>query len=134
MNYADWALDEFQTAINLEPSNAEHYFNYAVALYQTQEYAKADEYFKTALELDKDNPAYLAYYGENLLALNKRMKQKEILLKTIKSGHASYKAKFTLAKIYFEDKNYKTSRDLLLDIKDAPNNPEIFKPFGAKFL
>ncbi len=134
MNYADWALDEFQTAINLEPNNSEHYFNYAVALYQTQEYAKADEYFKKMLELDKDNPAYLAYYGENLLALNKKDEAKEILLKTIKSGHASYKAKFTLAKIYFEDKNYKTSRDLLLDIKDAPNNPEILNLLAQNFM
>ena len=71
-------FDEFQTAINLEPSNAEHYFNYAVALIiKHKNMPKLMNILKQHFELDKDNPAYLAYYGENLLALGKKDEAKK---------------------------------------------------------
>ena len=67
MNFTDWALDELNTAIQLEPNNSEHYFNYAVALNKIQEFNKADEYFQKAIELNQNDSNYYSYYGENLL-------------------------------------------------------------------
>ena len=124
MNYTDWALDELNKAIQLEPDNPENYFNYAMALNKTQEFEKADEYFKKAIELDKNVSDYYSYYGENLLLERKNEEALEALKIAINLSPKNYKAKFTIAKIYFEDKKYTISKDLLLDIVDIPN-PEI---------
>lgn len=119
MNYTDWALDELKKAIELEPLNPENHFNYAMALYKAQEFKKADEYFEKAIELDPKNASLYVYYAENLISEGKKEEASKNLQTALGLEPDNQKAKFTLAKIYFDDKKYSTSRDLLLDIANT---------------
>ncbi len=65
----DYAEDEFNQAIKIEPDNFEILFEYANYLHSTTNFKKADEYYQKALEINQHDIDALAFSALNKIQL-----------------------------------------------------------------
>ena len=66
----DYAEDEFNQALNIAPDNFDILFEYANYLHSTTDFAKADEYYQKALQINPEDPDALGFSALNKIQLN----------------------------------------------------------------
>ncbi|MFZ0240626.1 MAG: tetratricopeptide repeat protein [Desulfobacterales bacterium] len=97
------AIDEYQTALRLDPANANLHNSLGVCYGVTGEFAQAMDRFKEAIALDTGEA--LAHYNAGLvhLLLDERDKARAHLLEVDNRPHNLFEVRLQLGKIYLED-------------------------------
>lgn len=134
INMVDWAQDELNQAVELEPDEPEITFAYAVMLNKIGDFKKADEFYSKTVTLDKNNANYLAHWGENLVAQAKMDEGVEKLQAAIKLDPKNYIALYNLSKIYFAQKKYSVAKQILEDMLNIKKDSEILNMLGLCYL
>ena len=120
----DYAQDEFETALDIEPDNPEIIREYANFLHAVSEFEKADEYYAKALSID--NKAYVTYAFS---ALNKMfLKQYDEALEQINIAvsHLPHNGFFLYiaGKIRFLKEDYEDAKNYLIKSFELDDNIE----------
>ena len=135
MNMTDWALDELRQALELEGSEPDITFAYAVLMNKTNNFEEADKYYEKSVALDKTNADYLAHWGENLIAQAKFDKGLEKLQEALKINPKNYIALYNMAKVYFSLKKYKIAKEVLEDILNiTKDDAQVLNMLGISYL
>ncbi len=97
------AIDEYKTALKLDPANANLHNSLGVCYGVTGEFARALTQFKEAMALDAGEA--LAYYNAGLvhLLLDERDKARAHLLEVDNRPHNLFEVRLQLGKLYLED-------------------------------
>ena len=97
------AIDEYKTALKLEPANANLHNSLGVCYGVTGEFVSALTQFKEAMALDAEEA--LAHYNAGLvhLLLDERDKARAHLLEVDNRPHNLFEVRLQLGKIYLED-------------------------------
>ncbi len=66
----DYAQDEFNKALKIEPENFDILFEYANYLHATTDFAQADEYYQKALKINPEDADALGFSALNKIHLN----------------------------------------------------------------
>jgi tetratricopeptide (TPR) repeat protein len=125
MNLVEWAQDEMQTALELQPENPEILVGYAAFLHETQEFALADEYYKKAIAKAPDEAEFHLCWGINLLTQNKTEEAILNFKKTLSLEPENPAAKYHLAKTYYSVEEFSGARALLEDIIPPDDTSDI---------
>lgn len=119
----DYAKDEFQIALRLQPNDFEIIFEYANYLYATSQNVEAERYYQEALDIDPQNVLALTFMGLNKLILNQLDEAKEFIMKAHKvNPHHEY-ILFCVGRILFARKEYEEAKRYL--IRAVEQNPDI---------
>lgn len=119
----DYAKDEFQIAMRLQPNDFEIIFEYANFLYSTSQNVEAERYYLEALDIQPENVLALTFMGLNKLILNQLDEAKDYILKAMKvNPHHEY-IQFCAGRIMFARKEYEDAKRYL--IKAVEQNPDI---------
>lgn len=118
-----YAEDEFQTALNLQPNDFEIIFEYGNYLYSVSKNVEAERYYSEALEIEPNNVLALTFMALNKLILNQLDNAKEYIMKAIKiNPHHEY-IQFCAGRILYARKEYEEAKSYL--IKAIEQNPDI---------
>lgn len=119
----DYAKDEFQTAMRLQPNDFEIIFEYANFLYSTSQNVEAERYYLEALEIQPQNVLALTFMGLNKLILNQLDEAKDYILKAMKvNPHHEY-IQFCAGRIMFARKEFEDAKRYL--VKAVEQNPDV---------
>ena len=119
----DYAKDEFQTAMRLQPNDFEIIFEYANFLYSTSQNVEAERYYLEALEIQPENVLALTFMGLNKLILNQLDDAKDYILKAMKvNPHHEY-IQFCAGRILFARKEFEEAKRYL--VKAIEQNPDV---------
>ena len=100
-----------------EPESAKAYINAAVAFYRSQDYDKATENFKKALEISPDNAIYHYNLGKTLLMSNKSEEGMAECEKASSLGLDDVNLYRTLGKEYFRKEELEKSLNMYENVK-----------------
>ena len=118
----DYAQDEFETALKLEPGNYDIVFEYANFLYSITKYGEADKYYEKALSIKNDVIAQ-TLRAMNKIELNELDKAKELIDAALKQEPHHEYIQFMAGRIYFSLKEYETAKRFL--IHSIEQNPDV---------
>jgi Flp pilus assembly protein TadD len=104
------AIDEYKTALKLDPANANLHNSLGVCYGVTGEFVSALAQFKEAMALDAEEA--LAHYNASLvhLLLDERDKARAHLLEVDNRPHNLFEVRLQLGKLYLEDGQPEKSR------------------------
>lgn len=116
------AIDEYKTALKLDPANANLHNSLGVCYGVTGEFDSALTQFKEAMALDTEEA--LAHYNAGLvhLLLDERDKARAHLLDVDNRPHNLFEVEFQLGKLYLED--YQPEKGLIYLEKAAAMQPQ----------
>ncbi|GAA4108405.1 hypothetical protein GCM10022393_04480 [Aquimarina addita] len=97
-NY-DTALDYFNRALEFAPNYYTLHINLAILYGATQNHSKAEEYFKSAINLNSNSPSPEYYYGRYLSKQKKYQEAEKHLKKALKNSPNHIQSKQLLANI-----------------------------------
>ena len=118
----DYAEDEFNIALKLEPENYDIVFEYANFLYSITKYKEADEYYEKALSINNDVIAK-TLRAMNKIELNELDKAKELIDSALEEEPHHEYIQFMAGRIYFALKEYEKAKIFL--IHSIEQNPDI---------
>ncbi|MGN1152596.1 MAG: tetratricopeptide repeat protein, partial [Candidatus Gastranaerophilaceae bacterium] len=118
----DYAEDEFNIALKLEPENYDIIFEYANFLYSITKYKEADEYYEKALSINNDVIAK-TLRAMNKIELNELDKAKELIDSALEEEPHHEYIQFMAGRIYFALKEYEKAKIFL--IHSIEQNPDI---------
>lgn len=101
----DYAKDEFDIALKLEPENFDILLEYANFLYSISEYQKADEYYQKSLDI-KDDVVAKSLWALNKIELNELENAKELIESALEDEPEHEYIQFVAGRIYFSLKDY----------------------------
>ena len=117
----DYAKDEFEIALNLEPDNFAIVLEYANFLYSINNYIEADKYYDKALLIEDD------VVGKTLQAMNKielnQLDEAKALVDSALHQEPNHEyIQFMAGRIYFAIKDYeKAKRFLIFSVEQNPD-------------
>lgn len=106
----DYAQDEFNKALELAPDNFEVLFEYANYLHATTDFAKADEYYQKALEVNLHDADALAFSALNKIHLNELDNAYEQITHAIEHDTNNGFMYFIAGKIRYIQKMYEDAK------------------------
>lgn len=106
----DYAEDEFNQALKIAPDNFDILFEYANYLHATTDFAKADEYYQKALQINSDDPDALGFSALNKIQLNELDKAYEQITHAIEHNPNNSFMYFIAGKIKFIQKMYEDAK------------------------
>lgn len=119
----DYAEDEFQTALKLQPNDVEIIFEYANFLYSISKNTEAERYYREVLDIEPENVLALTFMALNKLILNQLDEAKDYILKALKiNPHHEY-IQFCAGRIFYARKEYEDAKHYL--IHAVEQNPDI---------
>ena len=118
----DYAKEEFQTAMKLQPNDFEIIFEYANYLYATSQNIEAERYYQEALDIDPKNILALTFMGLNKLILNQLDEAKDYIMKAFKENPHHEYILFCVGRILFARKEYEEAKRYL--IRAIEQNPD----------
>ncbi|MCQ2738873.1 MAG: tetratricopeptide repeat protein [bacterium] len=119
----DYAKEEFEIALKLEPNNFETIFEYGNYLYSISKNTEAERYYTEALELQPENIMALVFMALNKLVLNQVDSAYEYIMKAIKIEPNHEYIQFCAGRILFARKEYEEAKPYL--IRAVEQNPDI---------
>ena len=130
----DYAKDEFEKAYEYGSNNCSIIIEYANYFHATSDFAKADEMYQKALELQPQNPMVLAFSALNkthLKQIDKALEQiKEALLKAPVSAFLF----FIAGRIYFLANDFDRAKDYLIKSFEMGKTPETQNLLGLCYF
>ena len=106
----DYAEDEFNKALKIAPNNFDILFEYANYLHSTTDFAKADEYYEKALQINSEDPDALGFSALNKIQLNELDKAYEQITHAIEHAHNNSFMYFIAGKIKYLQKMYEDAK------------------------
>lgn len=130
----DYAKEEFDRAYECAPDSYEIIVEYANYFHATSNFAKADELYQKAIEIEPENPAALSFS-----ALNKtHLKQIDIALEQIKKALGKSQASaflfFIAGRIYFLAQDFENAKDYLVKSFEMERIPETQNLLGLCYF
>ena len=118
----DYAEDEFQIALKLQPNDFEIIFEYGNFLYSTSKNTEAEKYYTEALEIEPENILALTFMALNKLVLNQLDEAKEYIMKAFHINHHHEYIQYCAGRILYARKEYEEAKRFL--IKAVAQNPD----------
>lgn len=118
----DYAKDEFNTALELEPENFDIVLEYANFLYSISNYKEADEYYAKSLELCDDVVAK-SLWSLNKIELNELEEAKMLIESALEDQPDHEYIQFVAGRIYYSLKDYENAK--IYFIKSLEQNHDI---------
>ncbi len=118
----DYAKDEFNTALELEPENFDIVLEYANFLYSISNYKEADEYYEKALELCDDVVAK-SLWSLNKIELNELENAKMLIESALEDQPDHEYIQFVAGRIYYSLKDFENAK--IYFIKSLEQNHDI---------
>ena len=106
----DYAEDEFNQALKIAPDNFDILFEYANYLHATTDFAKADEYYQKALQINSDDPDALGFSALNKIQLNELDEAYKQITHAIEHNPNNSFMYFIAGKIKFIQKMYEDAK------------------------
>lgn len=118
----DYAQDEFNIALELEPENFDIILEYANFLYSISKYKEADEYYEKSLEIQEDVVAK-SLWALNKIELNELEEAKMLIESALEDEPEHEYIQFVAGRIYFSLKDFENAK--IYFIKSLEQNHDI---------
>ena len=120
----EYAEDEFNKALELEPDDNNIQFEYANFLHAVGNYLKAEKYYKDVVTHDEKNPQVLTFAAKNKMALNDNEAAVALLEKAIKLAPNDDYALYLCGKANYMIKDYDCAKRYLIAAYEINKNIE----------
>ncbi len=121
----DYAKEEFEKALNLEPDNPYFIYEYGNYFQMTGESQKADELYDKVLDSISMPAKILLNIALNKLRRGKTDEAQDVLERAIKENSQDIDILLNLGKIYFMKNNFNAAKQILEDAMFLEKNPEV---------
>lgn len=121
----DYAKDEFEKAVALDPENPYIIYEYGNYFQMTGDATKADELYDKVLEAIAMPANILLNIALNKLRMNKTDEAQTVLERAIKENSQDINILLNLGKIYFMKGNFDAAKQVLEDAMFLDKNPEV---------
>jgi tetratricopeptide (TPR) repeat protein len=118
----DYAEDEFNTALKIEPNDFEILFEYGNFLYSTSKNLEADRYYSEALEVNPNSVIALTFMALNKLVLNQLDEAYKYISNAISIEPNHEYVQFCMGRILFARKEFEEAKRYL--IRAVEQNPD----------
>lgn len=130
----DYAKEEFESAYNIAPDNFSIVFEYANYLHATTNFAKADEMYTKALEIEPNDRNALTFSALNKLQIRDFDKAEEQIDFAIQhSAHNSFLL-YVAGKVRFAKQDYARAKDFLIKSYELEQTAEIENLLGICYM
>lgn len=130
----DYAKEEFESAYNIAPDNFSIVFEYANYLHATTNFAKADEMYTKALEIEPNDRNALTFSALNKLQIRDFDKAEEQIDFAIQhSAHNSFLL-YVAGKVRFAKQDYERAKDFLVKSYELEQTAEIENLLGICYM
>ena len=130
----DYAKEEFESAYNIAPDNFSIVFEYANYLHATTNFAKADEMYAKALEIEPNDRNALTFSALNKLQIRDFDKAEEQIDFAIQhSTHNSFLL-YVAGKVRFAKQDYERAKDFLIKSYELEQTAEVENLLGICYM
>ncbi|MBR5555122.1 tetratricopeptide repeat protein [bacterium] len=130
----DYAKEEFESAYDIAPDNFSIVFEYANYLHATTNFAKADEMYTKALEIEPNDRNALTFSALNKLQIRDFDKAEEQIDFAIQhSAHNSFLL-YVAGKVRFAKQDYERAKDFLVKSYELEQTAEIENLLGICYM
>jgi Tfp pilus assembly protein PilF len=130
----DYAKEEFEIALSIEPENPYIIYEYGNYFQMTGDANKAEELYNQVLNEIYMPANILLNIALNKLQLKKKDEAQAVLERALKDDTQNIDVLYNLGKIYFMNRNYEGAKQLFEDAMFLDKNPEIESMLGQIYM